>query len=187
MTQIAFRPDRLDVRAFAQHAAQLEGHVLLSKCERLAQDLYSEEPDFASKAVHWKARGESAAVSGGVAQSWLHLSVSTDLPLPCQRCLQAMHEPVDIERSFRFVRDEEEAAAQDEDANEDLLVAAKQFDLLALIEDELIMAMPFAPAHDVCPVPVKLSVSSEEYEAALNEKPKAFAALGDLKSRTKSG
>jgi uncharacterized protein len=98
-----------------------------------------------------------------------------------------MQEPVDIERSFRFVRDEEEAAAQDEDAQEDLLVASKQFDLLALIEDELIMAMPFAPAHDVCPVPVKLSVSSEEYEAALNEKPKAFAALGDLKSRTKSG
>lgn len=187
MTQTAFRPDRLDVRAFAQNAASLTGSMPLSKCERLAQDLYRTEPDFASKMVHWQASGESVAVSGGVVQSWLHLDIQASVPLPCQRCLQGMSESVDIRRSFRFVRDEAEANAQDDEAEEDLLVASKQFDLLALIEDELIMAMPFAPARERCPVPVQLQVSSEEYEAALSEKPKAFAALGDLKSIVKKG
>jgi uncharacterized protein len=182
MTQTAFRPDQLDVRAFAQNAAQLSGELLLSKLERLAQDLYRLDGDFVTKKLQWTARGESVPVSSGVAQSWLHLEIQGDVPLQCQRCLQGMQHTVQFERSFRFVRDEAEANAQDDDADEDLLVASKQFDLLELIEDELILALPFAPAHEVCPVPVKLHISSPDYEAALNAKPKAFAALGELKS-----
>lgn len=182
MTQTAFRPDRLDVRAFAQNAAQLDGEIPLSKLERLAQDLYRREADLASKTVHWQASGESVAVTGGAAQSWLHLSLQAQVPLQCQRCLQEISHEVDEHLSFRFVKDEAEANAQDDDAEEDLLVASKQFNLLELIEDEMLMALPYVPTHEVCPVPVKLQVSSEEYEAALNEKPKAFAALGELKS-----
>jgi uncharacterized protein len=182
MTQTAFRPDHLDVRAFAQNEAQLSGELMLSKLERLAQDLYRLDADFSSKTLQWAARGQSLPVAGGVAQSWLYLELQGHVPLQCQRCLQGMQEAVQLERSFRFVRDEAEANSQDDDAEEDLLVASKQFDLLELIEDELIMALPFAPAHAVCPVPVKLQASSEDFEAALNEKPKAFAALGELKT-----
>lgn len=184
MTQTAFRPDRLDVRAFAQNAAQLAGESSLSKLERLAQDLYRPEGDLVSMSapnVSWRASGESVAVTGGAAQSWLHLSLQAQVPLQCQRCLQGMTHDVDVQLSFRFVKDEAEANAQDDDAEEDLLVASKQFNLLELIEDELLMALPYVPVHEVCPVPVKLQASSEEYEAALNEKPKAFAALGELK------
>jgi uncharacterized protein len=182
MTQTAFRPDRLDVRAFAQDAAQIAGDILLSKCERLAQDLYRQEANFASNILHWQARGESMSVAGGAAQSWLHLEFEAHVPLQCQRCLLGMQHSLQVQRSFRFVRDEAEALAQDDEAQEDVLVASKQFDLLELIEDEIIMALPFVPLHDTCPVPVKLQVSSPDYEAALNEKPKAFAALGELKS-----
>jgi uncharacterized protein len=182
MSSTTFRPDRLDVRSFAQNAAQLEGEISLSKLERIEQDLYRQEGDLALKTVHWQASGESVAVTGGAAQSWLHLSIQAQIPLQCQRCLQGMAHSIDTEHSFRFVKDEEEANAQDDDAEEDLLVASKQFNLLELIEDELVMALPYVPTHDVCPVPVKLKSSSEEYEAALNEKPKAFAALGELKS-----
>lgn len=182
MTQTAFRPDRLDVRAFAQNAAQLEGTLLLSKLERVAQDLYVREGDLASYSVQWQASGESVAMAGGVAQSWLHLSLQAKLPMQCQRCLQGMTHDIDVQRSFRFVRDEAEANAQDDEAEEDLLVASKQFDLLELMEDELLMALPFAPTHELCPAPVKLQASSADYEAALTAKPKAFAALGELKS-----
>ncbi len=181
MTQATFRPEQLDVRTFAQNAAQLSGTLLLSKLERLAQDLCRLDADFALKTVQWHARGENMSVAGGIAQSWLHLEISGLVPLQCQRCLQAMQEPVSLRSSFRFVRDEAEANAQDDDAQEDLLVASKQFNLLELIEDELIMALPFAPVHEECPVHVNLQVSSDAFEAALNEKPKAFAALGELK------
>jgi uncharacterized protein len=186
MTQTTHRPDQLDIRSFAQNAVQISGELPLSKLERLAQDLYVPDADSSQKTVHWKAQGESIPVAGGVHQSWLHLSLEAQVALQCQRCLQGMEESVQLERSFRFVRDEAEANAQDDDAQEDLLVASKQFNLIELIEDELIMALPFAPVHEACPVPVKLNTSSADFEAALNAKPKAFAALGELKLNKKS-
>jgi uncharacterized protein len=182
MSHTPYPPERLDVRKFAQEAAQLSGTILLSKLERTIEDIPGQEADLASKTVRWTARGESLPVAGGVAQSWLHLHLQASVPMVCQRCLQTMEAEVDTRRHFRFVRDEAEANEQDDDAEEDLLVASKQFNLLELIEDELIMALPFAPVHEVCPVPVKLQASSPDYEAALNAKPKAFAALGELKS-----
>ncbi len=174
-------PSRLDVRAFAQEASQLQGNLSLSKCERLAHDLYGLEADLSLKMLHWQAHGESVPVAGGIAHSWLHLDLKACVPMQCQRCLQPMQAELDVQRSFRFVRDEAEANAQDDDAEEDLLVASKQFDLLELMEDELIMALPFAPAHEVCPAPVQLASSSEEFESAQQAKPHAFAALGILK------
>ena len=186
MTQTTHRPDQLDIRSFAQNAAQLSGEILLLKLERLAQDLYRQEADFSSKVVRWTARGQSMPIAGGVNQSWLYLSFEAQVPLQCQRCLQGMEESVQLDRSFRFVRDEAEANAQDDGSEEDLLVASKQFNLIELIEDELIMALPFAPVHETCPVPVKLSNSSADFEAALDAKPKAFAALGELKLTKKT-
>jgi len=182
MTSHSFRPDSLDVRAFAQQGALLEGPLLLSKLERIVQDLYGAGSDLNQKIGLWKAQGESRPVQGGAAQAWLHLSLDAQLALQCQRCLQGMCMPVQIERSFRFVRDEREADAQDEASQEDLLVASKQMNLFELIEDEIIMAWPFAPTHAVCPTAVKLQSGSAQFDAALQAKPSAFAALGQLKS-----
>ena len=162
------------------------GTVSLSKLERLTQDLYAQNADFSLKTLHWNAFGKSIAVTGGVAQSWLQLEIEASVPLQCQRCLQAMEAGIELSRNFRFVRDEDEAERQDDESEEDLLVASKQFNLMELIEDELILALPFAPTHEVCPVPVKLQNSSADFEAALNEKPKAFAALGELKLTKKA-
>jgi uncharacterized protein len=181
MTQSTHRPDRLDIRSFAQDAAQISGSLPLSKLERLAQDLYLAEADLALKTLQWTATGSSIPIAGGAAQPWLHLEVSLQAPMQCQRCLQEVVLPVQITRDFRFVKNEEEANAQDDDAQEELLVIAKQFDLLELIEDEIIMALPFAPLHETCPEKVKLASSSEEFDAAQEMKPNAFAALGVLK------
>ncbi len=181
MSTIPHKPDRLDVRAFAQEGAQLHGSILLSKLERTIEDIPGREADFASQKLQWTARGESVPVAGGAAQSWLHLHLQASVPMQCQRCLQGMHAEIDVLRSFRFVRDEQEAQHQDDEAEEDLLVVSKQFDVLELIEDELILALPFAPTHETCPVAVKLASSADEFEAALGDKPHAFAALGVLK------
>jgi uncharacterized protein len=171
-------PSQLDVRAFAQEAAQMQGQLSLKNCERLAQDLYALGADSTPQALSWKARGQAVQITGGAAQSWLHLELQAVLPMQCQRCLQRMDEAVQVERSFRFVRDEREAQSQDEAAEEDVLVASKQFDLLALVEDEVILALPFAPAHAVCPVALTLQSTREDFEQALQARPSAFAALG---------
>ncbi|MFC3217232.1 hypothetical protein [Comamonas sp. JC664] len=54
--------------------------------------------------------------------------------------------------------DEATAAALDDESEEDVLVLAPQIDALELIEDELLMALPMVPMHEVCPVDVKAGV-----------------------------
>jgi uncharacterized protein len=184
MSSLTHLPERLDVRRFAQESAQLEGRIALSKMERLAQDLYRPLADLTAEILHWQARGEQVEQAGGAAQIWLHVALQTTAPMQCQRCLSEVAVALQVQRSFRFVRSEEEAMAQDDDAQEDLLVLSKQLDLLELIEDEAIMALPMVPTHERCPQPVKLASSDQEFKAALAAKPNAFAALGELKKKT---
>jgi uncharacterized protein len=174
-------PSQIDVRKFALAAEALSGQDALLNYERLAQDLQRDAVDFDKKTVTWSARGETITPPGGSPQPWLHLSAQAHVPMVCQRCLGAVDVALDIHSTFRFVATEAIAMAEDDDSEEDLLVLSKQFDLQALIEDELLMALPIVPKHDVCPVNVKLASTDEEFKAALTQKPNAFAALGSLK------
>jgi len=87
-----------------------------------------------------------------------------------------------VDRSFRFVEDEATAADQDDEAEEDLLAMSRSFDLLELVEDELLMDLPVAPRHEACPEPVKMSVADVAFEAAGAERENPFAVLGRLKT-----
>ncbi len=92
---------------------------------------------------------------------WLDGLVETTVPMECQRCLG----PVEIELVSDFhlalVDDESLIERLDEDA--DFIVlgeseattkgsfdAPAMADLLALIEDELLLLMPLSPKHEFC-------------------------------------
>jgi uncharacterized protein len=109
----------------------------------------------------------------------VHLKADAVLPMTCQRCLEPVDIPLAVDRSFRFVADEETAAAQDDEAEEDLLAISRAFDLPGLVEDELLMEVPVVPRHDVCPTAVKLSVEDPDFEQPRPENP--FARLRVLK------
>jgi uncharacterized protein len=174
-------PTQIDVRKFALTGEVLSGQDALPNYERLAQDLQRDTVDFHKRTVTWSARGETITPPGGSPQPWLHLSAQAHAPMVCQRCLGPVDLALDVHSTFRFVASEAIAMAEDDESEEDLLVLSKQFDLQALIEDELLMALPIVPKHDVCPVNVKLASTDEEFKAALTQKPNAFAALGSLK------
>ena len=95
-------------------------------------------------------------------------------------------QPVEVDRWFRFVADEATADAEDEESEEDVLVMEPRFDLHSLIEDELLLALPLIPMHDVCPEPVRMS-AGELPESAETEKPHPFAALAALRKAGGSG
>jgi uncharacterized protein len=88
---------------------------------------------------------------------------------------------VAFDRQFRFVANEELAAIEDEESEEDVLVLSKSFNLLELIEDELLMSMPPAPKHDVCPKVVKLQAADPNFVDDPVEKANPFAVLQQLK------
>jgi len=172
-----FAADHLDVQAFAQAGATVQGEAPLRKFPRLLEETTGEGAD---RPVHWTAVGEQRMV-GGAPQAWLHLEGNTVLSMTCQRCLEPVDMPLSFERSFRFVADEAAAEAEDDLVEEDLLVTRRDFPLQELVEDECLMALPVVPQHEVCPIDVPLSVSDPDFEAANAEKPHPFAALAHLR------
>ena len=173
-----FAPGRLDVAAFAQAKASLSAHDSIQKYERLAQELRAPEADLT---IDWQADGEQRSAVDGSRRPALHLRAQATLPLTCQRCMGEVTEAVEVDRHFLFVPDEATAAALDEASDDDVLALAPDFDLRALIEDELLMALPLVPRHEQCPDAVQLSVQSADFDAAQEEKTNPFAALAALK------
>lgn len=174
----AYDPSSLRVKAFAQSQATLEGHVPVRQFERLASDCVGE----ANTPVRWLARGFTEKVTGGADDVWLHLQADAQVPLTCQRCLKPVWVDLTVDRDFRFVPDEATASAEDDAADEDLLVLSAEFDLLALVEDELLMDLPLVPMHEACESEGVLTSDDHETEA-LAEKPNPFAVLASLKTR----
>ena len=172
-------PTHLDVRAFAQAASEIAGHDLLSKYARLLEETIGQGADLT---IDWSARGELQTDETTAEQVWLHLTVQANFPMICQRCLGPVNIAVHVKQSFRFVGTEEAAAAQDEEAEEDVLVLSRDFNLAELIEDEVLMALPVIPCHETCPVVLPLTAVDSGFEAAVTEKPNPFAVLAKLHS-----
>ncbi|HEX5806019.1 MAG TPA: YceD family protein [Macromonas sp.] len=190
-------PTYIDLRALAQQGTPLNGQTALSAFERLADLPVAADAGLpAGAAVQWRVRAEwrerlplglAPELKGETAnapQLWLHLEVQASVPQTCQRCLSVYAQPVEVGRWFRFVANETTAAAEDDESEEDVLVWSPKFNLQELIEDELLMALPLVPMHEVCPKPVRMSVGEEELGPEL-ERPNPFAALVALKGGKK--
>ena len=172
---------RLNMQAFAQEGAPLIETTLLQNMERLAQEAKALAPD---STVNWQARAELRPGSGADDDVWLHLVAKTSVPLTCQRCMGTVATPLEVDQWYRFVATEDIAMAQDDESEEDLLVMEPHFDLLTVLEDELLMALPLVPMHDECPVAPVLQVGEEALAAQATEageKPNPFAVLAQLK------
>lgn len=174
-----FAVQRLDVRAFAESGGLLTGHDTVGRHVRLMAETHGRGEGLP---VTWTARGELRNAAHPHPDVWLHLQADTVLPMTCQRCLAPVDMAVHVERSFRFVADEETAAAQDDESEEDLLVISRSFDLMELIEDELLMDLPVAPRHEACPEPVQLEAVDPDFEEAAQPKANPFALLEKLKT-----
>jgi uncharacterized protein len=175
-----FSPFRLDVQRFAQGGGVLSGGEPLPSYARLLAESAGPEAD---AVVAWKAVGESRIGAGGTAVPWMRVSAQTRIRMICQRCLVPMDVDLGFDRWFRFAADEATAALEDEEAEEEVLAMARDLDLHALIEDELLMEIPVAPRHEVCPEPVKLSSADPDFDAAEAARPNPFAALDALRTR----
>lgn len=174
-----FDPRRLDVKAFAQSGAELQGHSSLGQWPRLL-DEQAAGSQGQHQQVRWHLRGLLTPVTGGAPRIGMTLTAAVDLPLLCQRCITPVVESVRAERTFAFVADEATAEALDEESEEDVLVLSRDFDALSLVEDELILALPLVPRHQVCPQALPDSVEDEAFEEA-SQRPNPFAKLAALK------
>ena len=176
----AFVPEKLDLAAFARDGASLEGEWPAASLERLADAAAPEAPASGWPPLRWRLQGELRQPKGGKAQTWLHLTADARGELTCERCLKPVAEQVDVDRWIRFVDTEAEAAALDADSDDDVLALPRHLDARELIGDELLLALPLVPRHEVCPEPLPQALDDEP-AAAEAERPKPFAKLAALK------
>lgn len=172
---------RVNMLAFAQEGDGYQGSSLLQDLERIRQEAPGLEDN---SMVAWHARGELRPGPSGEPQVWLHVTADADVPLTCQRCMGPVHAGLHANQWFRFVATEDIAMAEDDQSEEDLLVMEPQFDLLALVEDELLMAMPLVPMHETCPNAPVLSAESDlatPDNSGDHRKPNPFAVLAQIK------
>ncbi len=171
-----WNPKSLDVRAFTQAGAVMIQDTPLADFDRLVGE--SLDGDWGH--VRWRIQGEVRPAFGdGKPTHWLHVTAQAALGLTCQRCLTCVASPLLVDRLFRFVATETQAAAEDDGCEEDVLAWEPRPNVLLLIEDELLMAMPLVPMHDSCPTPIPLAQHDEPDVA--DERPHPFAALAQLK------
>lgn len=173
---------QLDLQALAQDKTQLSGQLPLRYFQRLSQELRP-LPDDAR--VQWQLQGLHHMAVDEKTYPGLHLSARAELPMTCQRCLQEAVLPVSVEQDFLFAKGEQASAELDALCEQSVLEFARPFDGVQLLEDELIMALPLVPMHEQCPDILPSSVSSPEFEEAMQARPHPFAVLKDLKKDEK--
>ena len=159
---------KLDLFEFARTSGVVSGELPIATLSRI------ETPD-PTGTLRWSARGIRRQREGHDEALYLDLSVDGEIVLVCQRCLLSMRQPVAIVSHFRIAPDEAAAEALDDQDDYDVIVGTDAFDLDRLVEDEVILALPIAPRHAVCPDGASL--------LALTERPPSpFAGLARLKS-----
>ncbi len=152
--------------SFAREGRSLQGELPLSGLERL-QDVLAD----VSGTVRYSLQGRV----GRQGKPQLLLDVEGIAPVVCQRCLGLYAYPLSIASTLELIADEAEISQDElEDDSRDFLVAQKEMDVAALIEDEIILALPSAPRHEECELPG----SSER-----GTKVSPFAALSALKDK----
>lgn len=179
-------PRRLDVAALAAEGGTLQGRWPAAELGRL-NELQTRPADAPAGEVEWSAQASLEPVRGGEPQIWLRLRAHGAVWMACQRCLQPLAVPLDVDRRIRFVRDESLAEALDAELEDDVLALIRSLNLQELVEDELLLALPLVPRHERCPQPLPVSTDEGLPDVAPEDAtPHPFAALQGLKRRTPS-
>lgn len=161
-------PAHIDAFAFAADAGSVAAALPWSLFPRLQEYASAGEPKL--KLV---LAGERS--SDGL--SWLSLAVSGSVSLVCQRCLLSMPVPFAASTRFRLVAQGEAWPDEGlEDDGFDALGVEGALDLIALVEDEVLLSLPLAPRHDRCELPGGVGADG-------SEKPHPFAGLAKLKRK----
>lgn len=105
----------------------------------------------------------------------LTVEISGTLHLRCQRCLGGLDYPLRLSNSVLLVSAAETADGLMDSEDADWIEASAELDLAELIEDEILLGLPYAPRHEAGTCRHRLDEKAKRAEAS------AFAKLADLK------
>lgn len=161
----------IEPSAFARKAGLLQGDLPIADLPRVLDMLAG-----TSGAIGYRVEGHISERE----RPQLLLRLEGVLCLRCQRCLESVTYPLRVCNVIEFVGDESSLIQKEiEDDSRDFLPWQDEIDVVALIEDEVILALPLVPRHEHCDLPA----SEQAMEANVASSP--FFVLEGLKgSRT---
>lgn len=170
-------PASIDPIQLAERGAQLTGTLPLKGMSRLMQTALDGSGDAYVDLAFERGEGENVLLMHGRLQARLRVT--------CQRCL----EPMDLELEARpwlvLLRPDARHAPREED-EPDTLVVDKPLALSALVEDELLLALPMVPMHEPsrCAARAHATESARAGELKADEKGRSspFSMLQKMKT-----
>ena len=153
----------IDSLEFARSGQRLVGELPIASLVRLTESLFDATGD-----VRFELSGTRDARS----RPALVVEISGMLRLRCQRCLGSLDYPLRLSNTVLLGGPEEVSGLEEEDA--EWVAASSELDVAMLIEDEIILSLPYSPRHEE-------GRCRQDAGAAAKSESSAFAKLAALK------
>ena len=128
-----------DAYRLARERGVLSGSLDVEASERL-EDRTAPGPGN----VAWRIEGTSDELG----RPAIAIDIEGAVPVTCQRCLSDFALPVDHRTLAVLARSEKEADELDASSDHEVVVADHPLDAVELVEDELLLTLPYAPMHE---------------------------------------
>lgn len=161
----------IDGLDFVRNAGVHHGKIAVAELERL-QDYLSDNRGELEYTVRGALDGNGKPV--------FRIAIRGVINLRCQRCLGGLAHALEVKSNLLLAENESELARFDQDESVDAVLATPEMDVLALIEDELILSLPISPRHADT---LQGECSTVKLVGGDTGKEHAFAALAALKKR----
>lgn len=160
---------------FAKSQSVISGRLQLADLVRTKEwvdslSVHNASPDSNLGYVDYELQG----VVDGAALPKISMKLDVYLPATCQRCLETFDLKLNLNFFYIITALTEEAILTADNGDQDdldLLTIDQSMDVIALIEDEVISALPFSPVHSQACAPSKVEFGNQ---------PSPFAGLKDL-------
>ena len=158
------QPAAIDGQVFARSAGVIQGRVGLESLPRLAQSgCFGLDLGYVLSG-EINTRGNPG----------LRLAIDGSARMECQRCLGVVDVPIRAESQLELAENEAQILAAEDEIER--VVAGREMSVLALVEEEVILALPMVPKHAQC----RAATEADGANA-----PSAFQALAALKQSDK--
>lgn len=154
---VSRRPGRRGKMTGSGSASRFDAFRLSAREERIAGSLDARDFDNVADGlvpgddpvpIAWSIEGRRNAEG----RPSLAIDLAGSVPLVCQRCLGRLDWPVRQATELLLAGNEREFATLDADSEAEVILADGPLDPAVLVEDELVLTLPFAPRHEgACP------------------------------------
>ncbi|PCJ92036.1 MAG: nucleic acid-binding protein [Porticoccaceae bacterium] len=165
-------PQVIEPRRLVNQGVVLTGEIAPELCKRLTESVLEiSEPIVANLIFDKEERGRKV----------VHVNASTTIQVACHRCLEPMSLPLTCDTVLGIVWSEDQAKSLPRDL-EPWVVEEEMGDIAALVEEELLLVLPFVIYHpeDQCSAATGYSTNEDIDAGTPRENP--FSILEQLKN-----